>query len=107
MTPKNALYILVILIIALIIIRFIVFLTRDRLPTQKAVKYYPTQFPICQGSTEIEAVKNIQRYLNKNMKSMVTVPLIVDGNFGGMTEWQLKDQTGSICVSETMYPGMV
>ncbi len=107
MTPKNALYLLLAVVMLFLVIKGLLFLFQDRSPKPKVVTYYPAQFPICQGSLETEGIKNIQRHLNANVKTYIMPLLEIDGKFGGLTEYQLKDQTGSICVSNAMYPGMV
>ncbi len=108
MKGKNAIYLLLGLIFVFVVIRFAVDLFKDgaiQLPPKGFSA--PIQFPICQGSKENQAIKAIQTSLNKTMIGSVKKSLEVDGVFAGLTEFELKDQTGSICVSKDMYSGMV
>ena len=105
MTSTKAIYALLGMILVFIVIRFIVGLVNNE-PAGSPSPSFPIEFPICQGPGIKKEVKIIQKYLNANKKTFVTPLLILDGKFGSKTEWELKDQTASICVSKTLYQSM-
>lgn len=108
MTTKNAIFLLLVLIGVFFLFRFIVFLTQEEVPEKFKIAVIPSSsFPICQGSNESNAIMAIQKSLNKTKKTFFTPYLDDDGIFGPATEWELKNQTQSICVSELMYHSMV
>ena len=107
MTAKNAIYLVVLLLGIFLVMRFLKFLTQDKLPKPFKAKTLPASaFPICQSSSETEGIKLIQQSLNKTKKTFFTPYLEEDGLFGGATEWELKNQTQSICVSQSLYLSM-
>lgn len=111
MTSKKAIYLIIGLILTFLVVRFLLNLFKDGPGKPKSKVHLEAipagTFPICQGSPALSQIISIQKYLNKNMTGYVKAPLKEDGDFGSLTEGELKFQKSSICVSKAMYISMV